>query len=309
MTEPIGICQGSGQVICNVITDSDCLDVSRSGHKYYVRANGRSILASRSVQDFMNRSLPVMCLLLKGICAAVKCTKVKCAADKKSQEPFADILRYIKQNPECAEMSVLEIAPDEIQQNMPPQKTADRTIESFQNHVNDLSTNINELRHLSEILLRTNLDKAMWGGKEVGASLGEIRTASAKFGEENEVIDRCVERIDTASRHLKACASVPGAQIRARDLAGKVIENFGTVKGYLSEMAQSLHGLYGVDRVFKAHTGFPATWFMDSSLLMDFQYEYDTLMSNLVKNASLEASFLEPLMAWKIRTAGASQNV
>jgi len=84
----------------------------------------------------------------------------------------------------------------------------------------------------------------------------------------------------------------------------RISENFIPVKNMISSLAQILHRLYDIDWVFKKYTGYPTTWFFNSSVFYDFLYSFENLIKSLIKTASIESGFIEPLLVWKVKTTG-----
>jgi len=130
-----------------------------------------------------------------------------------------------------------------------------------------------------------------------------VRTGMTKLGDYSETMDKCFEQSSTNSKFVQTCM-VNQRHEQARAAAGKIIEDFSTIKTYLAELAQTLQKLYVIDTTFKKFTGYPASWFIMSSILMDFLFEFESLIGNIVKTSSVEANTIEPLLVWKIKSTG-----
>ena len=304
MLEPIGICRAQGKFLVRMSSDTDTIDIRKTGKKICASLNGRTLIGSKSEKDLVDRGLPVVFLL-----ATVLCKKnganLKCASAKGSQ--LSDVLEDVKEHIKPYSVAIFELGKqDEMEDNTPSETSSSNVlgnIGEYQEHFAEMHRNMEELKSLSEILLRTDIKKSMWGSKEVTSVLNRVRNSMERLASEAEHVDQSVERPQYASKHLAGFMTNEKYYPQAKEAASRIIDGFSTMKTYASEMAQNLYGLRDIDRVFKAHTGYPATFLMPS-MIMDFQYEYDNLINSMVRTASVEASMIEPLLVWKIRTTG-----
>jgi len=305
MIETIGVCAGPGTCLCRFRVGADTIEVSRSGRRLLTLLNGRAIMAAKSDKEVAERSAPVMARIISVLGKATEGIKVACSVvDRRYAARLGDVLKTIRDNSDHVEVETLEKPGDEEQDSGPkqgyPSASLTEGVVAYREHIAEVGRNISSLNHASEVLLRTHLAPHMWGGKEVTSVLGAVKSGMARLAGEADTLDAHLEHSDTGARYVQACLA-SGRDTHVSEAISRVTENFSSIKTYASELAQTLHGLYDIDRVFKASTGYPATWFLDSSILMDLGYEYDGLIGNMVKNASVEASVMEPLLAWKIR--------
>lgn len=303
MLEPLGICRAQGQILIRMSSETDTIDIRKIGKKLNSSLNGRTIIGSKSETELVERGLPVIMTIAAILCKNNK-TNLKCASSKPPQ--LGDALRDIEEHIKPYGVAVMEIKQDEISDNTPNECPSNIIggLKEYQEHFAEMHRNMEELKSLSEVLLRTDIKKSMWGSKGVTSVLASMKNSMEKLEPESEHIDQSVERSQSASKHLSGFMSDEKLYPQAKEAASRIIDGFSTMKTYASEMAQNLYGLRDIDRVFKANTGYPATFIMPS-MIMDFQYEYDNLITNMIRTASIEANTIEPLLVWKIRTVGA----
>lgn len=301
--EPIGICSGYGRTICGMTAGADVVKIAKDGRRWYGLVNNRAVLAAKDSAKL----LPVVLDIVSFLCKKAKTGTFKYASDSKSGQ-LEDVEKYIKENKDQYDLFLLDTAgkPDELVGNAPKQASLQTGLSVFRDHLTASTRNIVDVRHLAGILLKTEPAKDMWGGKDVAAVFTGIRNGMVKLAEDAEITDRRLDRMDGAAKYMQECMSNSRVQDKVRMAAGKIVEDFAQVKSYMSEMAQILRRLYEIDKVFKAHTGYPATWFLMSSILMDFMYEYESLVGNLAGTSAVEAQVVEPMLLWKIRTTGAA---
>ena len=72
----------------------------------------------------------------------------------------------------------------------------------------------------------------------------------------------------------------------------------------LSRIIHDFYRLYDIGEVFKKQTGYPPTWFFDSSVFYDFQYGFENLIRHLVRMAKADATLIEPLYDLKVKLTG-----
>jgi methyl-accepting chemotaxis protein len=306
MINKIGICNSEGQILCTIKVGNDSIDISRNGRYFYTLINKRAILASCSEKDAITRTGPVISILLRSLCKQgnikqVSVNKSYLSALKNYREMIDSMIKQISDNLGGAEISVLETVPDEIQENTPAEaRSASLSgLSAMKNELPIISETVENIKHMSDILLKTNLSKNVWGGKEVSSVLHETKSNLEKMSDSFELLDRTTEQLDDTLRQLTASSK---NKSQARDLIGKLIDNFSTIKTVISELAQSTNKLYDIDFTFKKATGYPATWFLNSSIYHDFMFEYDNLMEQMVKLARIEENTVSPLLVWKVKT-------
>jgi hypothetical protein len=304
MINKIGICNSEGQVLCTIKIGSDTVNISRNGKYFYTLINKRAVLESCSEKDLVSKTASVIFILLKNMCKQGNIKQIHaCTNGKDYREMIDGLIRNISDNLEDSEVAVLKMVPDEMQENTPAVvcSASMSGLATLRSTLPAISETVENIRHMSDILLKTNLSKSVWGGKDVSSVLHEAKHNIDKMYGSFETLDRTTEQMGDILRQFTA-ASKNKAQ--ALEMAGKIIDNFSTVKTILSELAHSTQKLYDIDFTFKKATGYPATWFLNSSIYHDFMFEYDNLMDHMVKLARIEENTVSPLMVWKVQTTG-----
>jgi hypothetical protein len=307
MDENLGICKGPGTVFCRMKIGSDILQLSRNSKTLYVLLNNRTILSSKSEKDFMAESIPVIVPIIKSMTKKAGLDSMHWLPTtniKKDNKMISDSLDYIQNNLKPAEVFVLQIAPDEIQDQQPKDASVrpdlvDRLSE-YQSDLKMFENTIGNICCASEILLRTNLEKKMWGSKEIMDIISQAQSNMIKASEDFERVDYLIEHSGNWAGIIQTAINRKIKTASIKDTAGKIIENFSFLKSFMSKVAQNLHSLYTIDKDFKARVGYPATWFFNPSTFMNFTFEYENLVDNIIKTASLESEVIEPLLVWKM---------
>lgn len=305
MLEPIGICKGQGIPLYRMVAAKDVLEVSRIGKHFHCLLNRRAILSAKSEKELIERCAPVMVAVARIICQKNKLAPKHGGLDVKYAGLTNELVKFVNEGMDNAEIYVLDEKPDELQENMPKEDLTTRqsSFNGYSGYIAEISENVNNVQHLSDVLFKTHLAKDMWGSKDVSTIINGVKTEMAKLGEYSDTMDKCFEQSGTNAKFVQTCVANQRYE-QARTAAGKVIEDFSTIKTYLAELAQTLQKLYVIDATFKKFTGYPATWFIMSSILMDFLFEFESLIGNIVKTSSVEANTIEPLLVWKIKSTG-----
>jgi len=296
----LGVCRGSGTPICRMAIGSTVIKVSKAGRQYYSLLNNRIIAEAKSEREFSKRNLPLIVAMIKSICKGTNNNTIKCADTNKIE----DFLKYIRERSEPLGIQVLESKPDEITDNKPPvdQQSLSAAVDQYRELLPVLQENFDNINHMAKILLRTQLSKDVWGYEDINELLLNSRKKMAMLSEDSEKIDSSIEE---SGRLLNVFESLKDRKLSAKDVTGKIIDNFSRLKSYASIVAQNLQNFSGIDTLVQKKTGFPATWFFCSSTLMDFMYEYENLIDNLIKMAGIEGQLIEPLLVLKIQSTGA----
>jgi archaellum component FlaC len=304
MIQDIGICQGSGKTLCELKIGSNRIEISKVGRLINTLLNCRTILTAESKKDFSAKSSPVLALIAKELVKKAQVNSIQgySKGPKDTTDMVDETIEDIKKNIVPVEITMLKTVPDENEENNPPVEARFNTakFEGYCRDMEEINTNLVGIRQTSGTLLKTSLAPKMWGAKEVMKVLNDMNSDKEEIGNGFEQLEARMEHSEDQVRMIQASIGRNTGTIRP--LVGKVIENFSLVKSFMSRLAQTLQSLYTIDRVFKAHTEYPATWFFDPTTYMDFNFEYDNLISNLIKTASIEAEVIEPLLLWKIKT-------
>lgn len=304
--EDLGICKGQGNLLCSMRVGSDQVQLSKNGKDFYTLFNGRVIAAYKSDKDLIAKGLPFVLPVIKEMCKKAGMDEMRwlpTTSPKKDNKMISDAMKYVKDNLKPAEIFVLELVPDEIQDQLPKQASKKSVLSGLQDYrdsLKEFETTVNGLRGTSGILLKTCLAKQMWGSKSIMDIITANKAAMVDISPDTERVDMCFERSGDRARFIQAAFERKMSTQQVKEVVGKIIEEFSFLKTYMSRMAQELQPLYTIDREFKAKVGYPATWFFNPSTFMDFTDGYESLIKHIIKSASLETEVFEPLLVWKI---------
>lgn len=312
--ENLGVCKGPGKVLGEIKIGSDSINISKNGRHFYVLLNNRIIMAAKSQKVLSERVVPVLSLIIENICKKAQLDAARYRhMDKEYTEMVTETIKGISDNLGAVDIYLLKAKPDETQTNRSilssEKKGIVEKLNDYRLSLKKFEETTNELKSSSEILLRTNLDKKIWGSKEVMNVINGVKSEMEILASDYENIDGCLEHSDDQAYKIQAIISKKYVTNNIRKIAGKIVENFAVLKSFSSEFAQVLHRLNSIDRVFKASVGYPATWFLNGSTFMDFTFEYDNLINHVIKFAALESDVVESLLIWKIKLTGAKENV
>jgi hypothetical protein len=304
MIDLLGICKVQGIPQYKFTVGGNFLEVVKQNRTIQSSLNSRVFIRSKTEKDFIDRGLPVFASVLSNVSKRIKEQKIKYACPAGTS--LMSLIDEIKKHLIPTEELFLDSKPDETEGNKPKEVTSNISegLRKYRNFLGSIAQNFENLNLMTGSLLRTDIKKSMWGSKEVCSVLNGVRASTSKIAADAEGLDKHLERSFTATKYMVDCFNKPELQKNGQETASRLLEGFSNIKSYASELAQSLYRLKDIDRVCKASTGYPAT-FMMSSNLMDFIYEYDTLIDHIVKASVIEADTMEPLLVWKIRTTGA----
>ena len=304
MIQDIGICQGSGKSLCELKIGSDKVGISKVGRLLNTLLNRRTILTADSKKEFSSKSSPVLALIIKELVRKAQVDSIQgySGGAKDTTEMVNETIKNIKDNIVPVEVVMLKTVPDEVEENNPPVEariSIATKLDNYCKEMEDINANLIGVRQTSGTLLKTSLATKMWGAKEVMKVINDMNSEQEEINNGSEQIEARMEHSEDQVRLIQA--SIGRNTGTLRPLVGKVIENFSTVKSFMSRLAQTLQGLYTIDRVFKAQTEYPAAWFFDPTTYADFNFEYNNLINNLIKTATIESKVIEPLLLWKIK--------
>ncbi len=311
MFENLGVCKGPGTILGQLQMGTESINISKIGRHFYALLNNRVIMTAKSKQVLQNRVVPVLSHIVENICKTSQLDSARWRpVDKRYTQLVIDTIENIKKNLKPVEIYVLKAKPDETQDN---RSILSENKQGIIEKLNDYRLNLkkfeetkNNLQEASEVLLKVNLDRKLWGRKNVMDIINEAKTGMAELSQDYETVDSCLERSDEQVNKVQIIISKKIASRILKSTLGSIIENFSILKSFLSELAQVLYRFYGIDNVFKNQVGYPATWFLDSAVFTDFLFEYDNLIDQLIKFTELESNTIEPLLLWKIKMTGVS---
>ena len=292
----------SGQVFCRIKVGATNLDFRSYKNHFYPVLNGSQLYEPKTQANFTENILPIA-----GILTATLVKKAESSSQILYEEasPYAGMLNQFVQNLEKdlgVKVQVLTVVPDEIQNNYPNDfiklaKSNPGLIAEYRNTILAASRNVQDCVELAEALLNTNFPKTMWGVQGVQKVLAKVGDGLEKMAPALEQLEASVEHSDTRLRQLHR-GLVSGADLRGWQALTELVGDFVKIKGLLANMAQVLYQLCDIDRVFKKQTGYPTTWFFNSSTFYDFIYCFENLLNDLIKMAAAESSTIDPLFAW-----------
>ena len=309
MFENLGVCKGPGNVLGQIQMGDDTMNISKIGRHLYALLNNRVIMAAKSKQELNNRVVPVLSHIMKNIAKRSQLDAARWRpTDKRYTQMVVDTIKNIQRNLEPVEIYLLRAKPDETQDNRSimseNKKGIVEKLSNYRVSLKKCEETKNNIQEASDVLLKVNLDKKLWGSDEVMKIINKAKSEIEVLSGDNEVIDGCFERSDQQAEKIQILASRKIASKVIKSTIGNVIENFAILKSFLSELAQVLHRFYGIDVIFKKHVGYPVTWFLDGNVFMDFVFEFDNLVDHIVKFSALESDTIEPLLLWKIKLTG-----
>ena len=275
---------GQIKVGCNFI------NIVFDGNKHSSFLNGSKILEANSKSEFLN-SIPIVSLINSSLCDE---SEHEVNLYFKKAETYSgmmgDLSNELSKSDKIKKV-VLKRKPSEHEYNKPVQakKWASLGLREYQRNLKSFSENMESSRSMSSILLKTQFPQTMWGGKEVTEVLSNI-------GKEKNAVDLLMENFDGAiersDRMINGVALMAkkGSKIYSTptEAVRLIVQDFFLIKEILFKMSQALYGLYNIDSVFKKYTGYPTTWFFNSSIFYDFLYSFDNMIKDLVKTSVAE---------------------
>ncbi len=306
MHENLGICKGPGRLLGEIRVGSYFINISKNGRHFYVLLNNRTIMAAKSQKELSERVVPVLSLIIKSFCKRAQTDKARWRGmDKDYTKMVTETMKGIKDNLRLVDVYLLKAKPDETQDNRSilssNKKNIVERLNDYRSSLKKFEETTEELKSTSGILLRTCLDKKMWGSKDVMNVINGVKSEVDVLSNDYETVERCLEHSDDLAYKIQEIISKKYATKGLKKVAGEIVENFSILKSFSSEYVQALQRLSSIDRVFKASVGYPATWFFNGLIYMDFLFEYDNLVDHVIKFAALESDVVEPLLVWKIK--------
>jgi hypothetical protein len=265
--------------------------------------DGYKLLESGNSASFMAESVPILAKVAVKLCKDEG--EKSLGISKRDKEPkYKDLIEeftsQVSKDPEDIEIQLLETQPDEVTENSgKPDISAAKVAESL-NGYNLLLAGCWEtsekVQSLAMAMLRTRLAKNMWGGKDIQKILDSTRHKIEAMSEEMENFESAVETTDrniNSMMHLLRQGVINPAQ---KAMFSETARNFFAVKKPIIDLAKGIFSLYTIDPVFRKHTGFPTTWFFNSSLFYDFLYHFESLIEHMIDLTKAEAKTVEPLL-------------
>lgn len=304
----LGICKGPGKILGQFIVNSDQLNISKVGSSYDILMNGRTIFSVSTKKELIQNVYPVLNLIVSNLIGDKKVIKFS-YSDKRFTELVDKFLDSIKDNTDPYQIQVLKIKPDEMQDNRTQGFEASKEpqiykkLSEYKSELKKIGKGLENLHNTSDILLKTDLEKDIWGSENITKILNEVKNNIKSSVKNYDKMDYYLEKSDDNLFKIQKILDKGIARNKIKEAAGNIVSNFSLIKSLLSKYAQNLYKLYTIDSAFKSYMGYPATWFFDGSIFMDFIFEYNNLLKNLIKLVLIEKSVIEPLLVWKITGA------
>jgi riboflavin synthase len=294
----------AGIKIAQINCGRDVIDVTVNDNHAQCYFNHINIINAKEVKAFA----PIVGMILMSAC---RTPQVKISA--KSNPSYADFLKNVidtVENSDQAKIKVLEDKPDEITDNKPKEAKWDvSALENYRDGVKSLCASFDNTLVLSDVLLKTKLPKSVHSFKEVDKIIVKVKSAFLELNQNREVSELASEHTGTRVGQLITAVNVnrnnvPGIKRIINAAVTNVVADFLTMKKLLASLVSSHYALYDIDRTFKKHTGYPATWFFDPSVYYNFKESYKDASDGLIEAARSEAAIVRPLYAWNAKVTG-----
>jgi len=296
--ERLGVYSGYGRALCSLNTGNHSISINKTGKKLYTLINGKTAMASRSEKEFSAKALPVVGLIAQKINPRV-------APWKGSKTPYVqNILNYLQKNKFPAETFVLEAKPDEAQENAPAEVPTTMS-RPFLAYIEKAKEVIERIHKNAYGMCHFQPSSEVWGSKEIVSYLKGVRK---DFEELSKASEECTGHIEKMPDYLSLLQKSSKMRLAAQmiSLSDKIIEGFDLIKSYVSELTQTLSPLYELDTLCQKSAGFPATFFFPSSAYLDFRYDYNELVNNMIMASIVEKKAIQPLLIFKVKISGDS---
>jgi len=302
-----GMFAKKGKLLADFKVGKNSLSVTKEGRYLFASLNGIILAGPMTNKEYI-RAVPVISHILGNLTKKNKGVNAHLASDSAVDE----ILKVIRDNHKDVEILMLELKPDEQTENTPREVNGSKksefmtTLSDYDKLMRSFSANTDEVCSLSSSLLRTVFPDTMCGSKTIKSILSSIIADLDRSADTIEDMEGSLERVPQKVRHIAKIIKDP--KIFPEEVASSVptefIKDYNKIKTALSDLSVKLYPLYDIDRMFRKCTGFPTTWFFNSSVFYDFTYAYETLIKNLMLCSRIEPHVIEPLIVWKVRTIG-----
>lgn len=298
----------SGKTVACISIGDNQVTLLSFGRNITATINGCKIIDSVPRQRFASVAMPVIAHVAKSLSTESKRICIRYCEGTMMKE----ILPQLDADKQNIMVDVLESKPDEMVENGPKElKTASEydmafRLDKYREDLSKFNENMSETVTMASVILRTNPPQSMWGGKKIAKVLSNIAEEASAVTKNKEPFEDYIEMSTRDAEYLMEGFRSPlKASDASMDAAvNRLFDLFSKIKGHMSTASQVFHKIYAVDSSFKESTGYPASWFIDSSILYDFNYGYDNLIKNLIRVSSIESNIMGPLFVWKIKSTG-----
>jgi len=300
-----GLFSERGKPLCAIRTASGMVTITSSERMLLGFLGNSNLTVSETPTRFASKASP---LLWKIAVPEIGSGIVKVWKSKRAGKPLDDFLKGMEKS-RAVKVKVLEDRPEELVENKPRECRASldvfQGLKKYQQDIRSVTSMTEETKELAESLMRMRMPDNMWGIKEVKKHLAKVKGDMDSLDEDYHKFEIASESTDRRTDMTKSLIRKGFAKkdLLANSVTG-IVKDFFVLKSFVSKMAQSLHPLSEIDKVFKKATGYPTTWAFDPATFYDFQYCYDGLIKSLVRMAKAELSTVEPLFVWKVQSMG-----
>lgn len=303
-----GMFTRKGKFLADFKIGRNSLSVTKEGRHLFASLNGIMLIGPLTNKEYFNKAVPILSHILGNLTKKNKVVNAHTASNSAVDE----ILRTLRDNHKDVEILMLEINPDEQEENTPREVNSSKktdllsALSEYDKLMRSFSANTEEVCSLSRGLLRTVFPDTMWGSKTIKSILSSIMSDLGRSADMLEDMEGSLERAPQKVRHVAKIIHDP--KIFPADVIASVptelINDYHKIKTAISNLSMKLYPLFDIDRMFRKCTGFPTTWFLNSNVFYDFTYAYETLIKNLMLCSRIEPHVIEPLIVWKVRTIG-----
>ena len=294
----------SGIKIAQIHCGKDILDVTIQDKQARCYFNHIDVVGAQELYNIT----PIVGMLIMSSCRTPT-TKIQAKSNPSYGNFLKDMINTVTKSDQ-AKIQVLEEKPDEMTDNKPKESKFNvDVLENYREGTQSYCNCYDSTLALSDVLLKTKLPKSASTFKEIDKVLAGVRNASVALSKNRESYELAAEH--TGSRVGQIMTAIRSNRLNDSNIkkllqtaVNHVTADFLTMKKYLASLVLSHYPLYDIDRTFKKHTGYPATWFFDPSVYYNFTERYKDASDGLIEAVRAEASVVRPLYAWHLKVTG-----
>ena len=173
-------------------------------------------------------------------------------------------------------------------------------LDEFRDNLKVYASCFEDILSLTDVLLKMKLPKNVRGFKELTKIITTTKTATEEMMTNKEQYEIVAEQLDGKIGQVILLIKRNGSIGKLlRPAIDQVINNFGSMKKYSTEILYAFNPLYNVDHMFKKYTEYPATWYFEPSVFYNFTERYKDASDHLIEMAHIESSIIRPLHDWQ----------
>jgi hypothetical protein len=270
---------------CNVFT-------IKSGKTLQCALDGQEILTAKlDDQSFF----PVVAIMVNSL------VKPKSEISIKTAKGMSDFIKPLVdqiEKSDKAKSKLLETKPDEMAENKGiDSKLNKEALDKYQENIKVYAGTYDEALSLSEVLLKTNLPKTMWGAKELKSSITHMRTASVDVINSREKFEIASEHSDVRVGNVSSILFDKRASNKkyVEESITSITNDFESMKNMMASFLINNYNLYNSDQLFKKCAGYPASWFFDPSVFLSFREKFEDIAEHIIEASKTESTVIRPL--------------